>query len=450
VNQYEDFTADLVELVVARYDGALKAEHGTGRNMAPFVEQEWGAPLYDVMRRIKRLIDPSGILNPGVLLNDDRRIHLKNLKALPEVEDEIDRCIECGFCESKCPSRDLTTTPRQRIVLRREQARLRVRGDEAGLTALEEGLAYASYDTCATDGMCATACPVEIDTGAFVKRMRGKRHEPYGAAIATLAARSFGATETLARLALSLPRPARYRDLPSSAPALPRADRAEVDAVYVPSCLTRVLGEALLPEIVLKVAERAGIRLRIPADAAGTCCGMPFSSKGFDHAHDEAQARMIGKLRAWSEDGRLPVVIDTSPCAWSLGSARVLDGIAFAHDRVLPRLPIVRRVSRVAVHPVCSAVKLGLVPKLAAIARACADDVVWPLAAGCCGFAGDRGFTHPELTESATHAEARELEAAGPCDLYVSSSRTCEIGMARATGRAWGSFWNLLDEVSKP
>jgi D-lactate dehydrogenase len=159
---------------------------------------------------------------------------------------------------------------------------------------------------------------------------------------------------------------------------------------------------------------------------------------------------MIGKLRAWSHDGRLPVVLDTSPCAWSLGSAHVVDGIAFAHDVVLPRLPIVRRVRRVAVHPVCSAVKLGLTPKLAAIARACAEDVVLPLAAGCCGFAGDRGFTHPELTEAATYAEARELEAAGPCDLYVSSSRTCEIGMARATGRAWGSFWNLLDEVSKP
>ena len=32
----------LVELVVGKYDGALKAEHGSGRNMAPFVRDEWG------------------------------------------------------------------------------------------------------------------------------------------------------------------------------------------------------------------------------------------------------------------------------------------------------------------------------------------------------------------------------------------------------------------------
>jgi D-lactate dehydrogenase len=176
---------------------------------------------------------------------------------------------------------------------------------------------------------------------------------------------------------------------------------------------------------------------------------MPFSSKGFHEAHDEAQARLVERMRAWSEGGRLPVVIDTSPCAWSLGPARVLDGIAFAHDVVLPRLPIVRRVARLAVHPVCSAVKLGLAPKLVAVARACADDVVVPLAGGCCGFAGDRGFTHPELTAAATRAEAAELAAAAPCDLYVSSSRTCELGLARATGKRWVSYWNLLEEVSR-
>jgi len=449
VAQYESFTDDLVELVVARYDGALKAEHGTGRNMAPFVEQEWGAPLYDVMRRIKRLIDPDGILNPGVILNDDRRIHLKNLKALPEVEEEIDRCIECGFCESKCPSRDLTTTPRQRIVLRREQARLRARGDEAGLAALAADIRYASYDTCATDGMCATACPVEIDTGTFVKRMREEEHGAAARAAAKLAARNFGVVERGARLALNLPRPAAYRDLPGPARKGTVPFSAQADAIYLPSCITRVLGDDTLPAAIVAVAARAGIRLRIPADVEGTCCGMPFSSKGFHEAHDDVQARLLERMRAWSEDGRLPVVIDTSPCAWSLGRDRVMDGIAFAHDVVLPRLTITRRVGRVAIHPVCSAVKLGLAGKLAGIARACAEEVVVPLAAACCGFAGDRGFTHPELTEAATRAEAREIEAAGPCDLYVSSSRTCEIGMGRATAKRWVSFWNLLDEVSR-
>jgi D-lactate dehydrogenase len=451
VKQYEDFTADLVELVVARYDGALKAEHGTGRNMAPFVEQEWGADLYEVMRRIKRLIDPDGILNPGVLLNDDRRIHLKNLKALPEVEDEIDRCIECGFCESKCPSRDLTTTPRQRIVLRREQARLRARGDEAGLAALSRDLDYASYETCATDGMCATACPVEIDTGTFVKRMREEEHGTLARAAAGFAAKHFGVTERAARIASRLPKPGSFRDLPRPPSRIPRIEKGSdpLSAIYVPSCITRTLGEVALPATIVAVAKRAGIHLRIPADVEGTCCGMPFSSKGFHDAHDDVQARLLEKMRVWSQDGRLPVVIDTSPCAWSLGSAHAMDGIGFAYDVVLPRLTIARRVRRVAVHPVCSAVKLGLAPQLVAIARACAEEVVVPLAVGCCGFAGDRGFTHPELTEAATRAEAREIEAAGPCDLYVSSSRTCEIGMGRATGKSWVSFWNLLDEASR-
>jgi D-lactate dehydrogenase len=157
---------------------------------------------------------------------------------------------------------------------------------------------------------------------------------------------------------------------------------------------------------------------------------------------------MRDKVSAWSEGGRVPVVIDASPCAWNLpGLAQ--DGVAFAHDVVLPRLGITRRVRRVAVHPVCSIVKLGLVPKLLALARACAEDVVVPIAAGCCGFAGDRGFTHPELTAAATRAEAAELAAAGPCDLYVSSSRTCEIGMSRATGKRWTSIWHLLEEVSR-
>jgi D-lactate dehydrogenase len=170
VAQYERFTDDLVAMVVDRYDGALKAEHGTGRNMAPFVLREWGAEAYEIMREVKRLVDPDGILNPGVLLNDDPHAHLRHLKSLPRVEAEIDRCIECGFCESKCPSRDLTLTPRQRIVVRREQARRRAAGDRAGSDALFDGLDYAMLDTCAVDGMCATACPAPARNSKWTGR----------------------------------------------------------------------------------------------------------------------------------------------------------------------------------------------------------------------------------------------------------------------------------------
>jgi D-lactate dehydrogenase len=453
IEQYARFTEDLVAMVCDRYGGALKAEHGTGRNMAPFVEREWGGDAYAVMRDVKRLIDPDGILNPGVLLNDDPRVHLANLKSLPRVEDEVDRCIECGFCESKCPSRDLTLTPRQRIVIRREQARRSAAGDAAGRDALAFGLDYAMSDTCATDGMCATACPVGIDTGALVKRLRAEDHGMITRVAARLAARGFSGIEGVARAALlfrggRLPRPARGED---------------AAAVYFPSCVTRVLGGPLARTVV-DVAARAGLPLVIPPDVAGTCCGMPFSSKGFEEAHAIAANRAVERAWRWSAEGRLPIVVDTSPCAWSLSTChdvltpanrkrreamRIEDSILFAHDTLLPRLSMKRRVPRVAVHPVCSVVKSGLVPQLVAILRAAAAEVVVPIEAGCCGFAGDRGFTHPELTEAATRREAAELASGPPCNFYLSSSRTCEIGMSRATGCHFNSFWSLLEHVTR-
>ena len=471
IRQYERFTDDLVAMVVDRYDGALKAEHGTGRNMAPFVQREWGAEAYAIMREVKRLVDPDAILNPGVLLNDDPRVHLANLKSLPRVENEVDRCIECGFCESKCPSRDLTLTPRQRIVIRREQARRLAAGDHAGSAALRLGLDYALLDTCATDGMCATACPVGIDTGALVKRLRAEGHGAIARAAARASAAAFGGVEALARAALMLPSP--WGDLPGRAAPLPDTEAREVaDAVYFPSCVTRVLGASReergapsLASTIVEVAARAGLHLFIPDDVSGTCCGMPYSSKGFDEAHAIAASRAIERLFRWSDGGRLPIVVDASPCAFALTTCRaagdgahrerfdalrIEDAIRWAHETLLPLLPVRRRVPRVAVHPVCSAVKMGLVPELAATMRACADKVFVPVEAGCCGFAGDRGFTHPELTDAATRAEAAEIHLAGAHDFYVSSSRTCEIGMSRATGRAFRSFWSLLDEVSRP
>ncbi len=469
IARYGRFTDDLVELIVDRYDGALKAEHGTGRNMAPFLEREWGSEAYGIMREIKRMVDPDGLLNPGVLLNDDPRAHLVNLKSLPRVEDEIDRCIECGFCESKCPSRDLTLTPRQRIVIRREQARRRDAGDRAGLQALRDGLDYAMSETCAGDGMCATACPVGIDTGALVKRLRSEDHGAVSIAAASAAAGAFGTVERIARALLALPPP--WRDLPRRAAPLPEAaPRDRAAAVYFPSCLTRVLGEPRagdggrgVAHALVDVSARAGLPVHLPPDAAGTCCGMPFSSKGFEAAHAIAANRAIERFWDWSEGGRLSVVVDASPCAWSLSTCRealqdenrgrfdelrIEDAVSWAHDELLPKLEIRRRARRAAVHPVCSIVKLGLVPKLTALVRACADEVVVPVEAACCGFAGDRGFTRPELTESATRAEAGEIAAAEPCEFYVSTSRTCEIGMTRASGKVFRSIWLLLDEVS--
>jgi D-lactate dehydrogenase len=160
VDRYRRFMDVVCELVVKKYDGSLKAEHGTGRNMAPFVEMEWGTPAFRVMQRIKALLDPQGLLNPGVILNDDAQSHLKNLKPLPAADPLVDKCIECGFCEPKCPSRGLTLSPRQRIVGWREISRLDATGTEPQRSAeLKQLYDYQGIETCAACGLCATACP---------------------------------------------------------------------------------------------------------------------------------------------------------------------------------------------------------------------------------------------------------------------------------------------------
>ena len=495
IDQYARFLDDLVELVVKRYDGALKAEHGTGRNMAPFVEAEWGGDAYRIMKRLKELADPEGLLNPGVIINSDPRGHLADLKRMPVVEDEVDKCIECGYCEPKCPSRNLTTTPRQRIVVRREMQRLKDAGGKSALAALQADFPYDALDTCAVDGLCATACPVSIDTGQLTKRFRGLRHSKSANARAIGLARNFASLERWMRRGLSVGHavqsvlgtgamvaitrairsfagefPLWSADVPLPAGPRPATERANAQAVYFPTCISRVLGrlpgeatEQSLMEVFVTLARRADMPVFIPSDVEGACCGVPFSSKGFDQAHDLLVNRTIEKFYRWTDGGRLPVVIDTSPCTYGLvtcrshltpenrknfDSLRILDSVQFAHDQLLPRLTVKQKAESVALHPVCSAIKLSLVPKLEAVARACSDKVVVPLAAGCCGFAGDRGFLFPELTEAATKSEAEEIKRAGQ-DGYYSSSRTCEIGMSRASGQSYVSYLYLLELATR-
>jgi len=469
VRRYDRFMQQLAELVAVRRGGALKAEHGTGRNMAPFVATEWGEDAYRIMCDLKRLIDPEGLLNPGVILNDDPRAHVKDLKSLPTVEPEVDHCIECGFCEPLCPSRDLTLTPRQRIVVRREMARLRE--SDASATRLAELAADFLYDglaTCATDGLCATACPVEIDTGALVKRLRRLARSSTSQEVAWLVARQFSVAESLARLSLRAAKLLR-RDLPPAARwSAASTEKTGARAVYLPSCISRVVGpddrqDRPVVDLLVEVATRAGLPLWIPPDVTGHCCGLPFSSKGFDRASRLAANRTIESLWSWSEGGRLPVVVDSSPCTYTLtrcgpeltprnreflGRLRILDSIEFGHDEVLPRLPARRVEGRVALHPVCSVRKMNLEGKLVRVAQACAETAEVPLSAGCCGFAGDRGWTHPELTRAATRVEAQEVTE-GRYDGFYSTSRTCEIGLSRAVGRSYLHLWSLLERATR-
>ncbi len=501
--QYREFIDDVVELVVRKYDGALKAEHGTGRNMAPFVETEWGPEAYEIMHRLKELADPHNLLNPGVILNPDPAAHLADLKKMPVVEPEVDKCIECGYCEPKCPSRDLTLTPRQRIVVRREMQRIKdAGGNHAAYDALNRDFPYMALETCAVDGLCATACPVSIDTGKLTKRFRQLRHTTIANNIALLIAKNMRLAEFGGRFAMGaghavqsifglgtmraitrvlnkltrtimdepfwqwsaeMPRPRRG--------ALPQRPKQNADAVYFPACISRIMGalpgeqqQTTVMQALLNVADRAGVKLYVPSDIQGNCCGVPFSSKGFEAAHHASVDYTVENFYRWSNGGELAIVVDTSPCTYGLKTARphlspenqarfdklrIVDSVEYAHDILLPKLSVHRKVHSVALHPVCSATKMSIVPKLVTISNACSETVLVPRDAGCCAFAGDRGFLLPELTASATTTEA-EQAVAEDHDGYYSSSRTCEIGMTRATGKVYQSYLHLLDYVTRP
>jgi D-lactate dehydrogenase len=375
----------------------------------------------------------------------------------------------------------------------------RQRGDGAEeiLRALEDTFPYMALDTCAVDGLCATACPVSINTGDLTKLFRRLRHPEWAQNVARVLAEWFAFLEPTMRLGLwmghatqsllgpgvtvATTRAVRTlirQPFPQWSPEMPRpasgrhpfTQKVGAQAVYFPACISRVMGhlpgestEMSLVEAFVTVAKRAGKAVWIPEDVEGICCGVPFSSKGYDQGHAVAVNRAIERFWVWSDEGRLPIVIDTSPCTYGLTTCRpyltevnqgrfdrlaILDAIAFVHDEILPRLTVRRRLRSVALHPVCSVVKMNLTAKLEGIARFCCDQVTLPVTAGCCGFAGDRGFLFPELTESATRREAAEV-LAGQHEGFYSSSRTCEIGMTRATGQIYRSYIYLLEQATR-
>ncbi len=471
LERYESFMAKLVELIVDRYDGSLKAEHGTGINMAPYVEREWGEKATELMWRVKRLADPDGVLAPGVVLNRDAGAHLRNLKTTPEIEESATTCVECGFCEPVCPSRNLTTTPRQRIVLRREIAR---QPDGSPLRrALEEEYSYDGLDTCAADGSCRLACPLGIDTGRLVKELRREEHSPRAEAMALRGAKSWSTVEKASRAALRLGGPLARRTkrgagLPGPASSrLPATTRESAAAVYLPSCTNRIFGgsgDRSLAEAMVEVSARAGSPVWIPDDVAGSCCGLPWGSKGFAEAQRHKANELVERLWRWSGEAELPIVTDAASCTHAiaepgdgvlgevngerLDKLTILDSVAWAHDRLMPELEVRRRVDSATVHPTCATRQMGLAPRLRALADALADDVYVAPSATCCGFAGDRGFSHPELTAAATADQVSEL-AGRRFDAHLSSNRTCEIGLSRATGKPYESFVFLLEELTR-
>ncbi|MGW2206028.1 FAD-binding and (Fe-S)-binding domain-containing protein [Streptomyces sp. NPDC001774] len=493
VARYAAFMDEFCKLTVERYDGSLKAEHATGRNIAPFLELEWGATATELMWRTKEVIDPDGVLAPRIVLDRDPQAHLRGLKTIPRVESIADPCIECGFCEPTCPSQDLTTTPRQRIVLRREMMR---QSDGSAVEAsLLDAYGYDAVDTCAGDSTCKLACPVGIDTGALMKEFRHQRHSPREERIAALAARNFRAVEASARLAVAAAdrigdrvlsavtgaaRKAVRPDLVpewmpqipgAAARRLPRTHRPAAVAVYFPACVNRIFGAPdgvrgpSLPDAMVALSGRAGRPVWIPDDVAGTCCATIWRSKGYERGNEVMANRIVEAAWGWTAGGRLPLVVDASSC--TLGIAHevvpyltddnrelhaeltVVDSLVWAADELLPRLDVRRTVGSAVVHPTCSMRHLGDEEHLTALAGACADEVVVPADAGCCAFAGDRGMLHPELTDSATAREAAEVTAR-PFDVHLSANRMCEIGMERATGRTYQSVLLALERATRP
>jgi D-lactate dehydrogenase len=485
VERYSQFMTEVTDLVVTKYDGSLKAEHGTGRNMAPFIELEWGAEAFGLMKQLKSIFDPNDLLNPGVILNNDPKAHLQNLKPLPAAHESIDKCVECGFCEPSCVSADLTLTPRQRIAVYRQITHLTATGtDPKQLAYLNKGFEYSGITTCATDGLCATSCPVDIDTGKLIKNLRNqrvnstqkahwisKRIGGMSKAIkmllntanlfhTLLGSRIMKGISTLLHI-LSfkripkwnrfLPKGAHGIDIKNSQPQnLPRK------VVYFSSCINRTMGiskgqpdKRQLSDVLVQLLNKGGFEVIYPGNMTQLCCGMAFSSKGYSEVADQKAKELEQALIQASKSGKYPILCDMSPCLSTMKATmknlKLYEPTEFILDQLMPHLTIKPIQETITVFPVCSAKKMGLEDKLIELAEKCASKVI-VTESNCCGFAGDLGFTTPELNAHGLKGLKEQL----PEDVKrgFSTSRTCEIGLSEHTGIDYQSIVYLVDQVS--
>ena len=485
VARYEAFMQDVTQLVAVEFGGALKAEHGTGRNMAPFVELEWGHEAYQLMWQIKRLLDPQGILNPDVVLSDDPDIHLKHLKPMPAADEIVDKCIECGFCEPVCPSNGLTLTPRQRIVVWRDiQAKKRAGIDTAELERLYD---YHGVETCAATGLCAQRCPVGINTGDLVRKLRGRNADNTRAAdwlaghfstavqgarfmlhVANGAHLMMG-TRLLSKTSAAISKASHGR-VPQWTPATPQplqrlhlpnppAGDQRPRVVYLAACVSRAMGPAArdqeqepLLDTTRALLEKAGFQVVFPDDLNNLCCGQPFASKGYAEQAERKRQETLDALLKASRGGLDPIYCDTSPCTLrlvqDLGDTRlqVFDPVRFIRTHLLDRLDFEPQDNPIAVHVTCSTQHLGEAQALIDIARRCAKNVIVPEGIHCCGFAGDKGFTTPELN---AHALRSLKDAVQVCEEGISTSRTCEIGLSRHGGIDYHGLVYLVNRNSR-
>jgi D-lactate dehydrogenase len=462
--------------------------------MAPFVELEWGEKAYQYMKEIKEIFDPENILNPGVLLNSDKNIHLKNLKPLPVANDIIDKCIECGFCENICPSKAITFTPRQRIVAWREISRLI--SSDAPREKIEEMIYLFDYfgnQTCATDGLCSLSCPVDINTGVLVKELRSDKLVDSYKKLALVIANHLGLTTSIARFGLStihvfhsilgsrifgsimnLKRKLTFNKIPRWNKYIPDSNPHKLNdsisvngykkVVYFPSCISRTMGVSKdfkgEPQTVemMSLLKKCGYNVVFPENLSELCCGMPFSSKGYTDQGNKKADELLNNLSRAAENDTLPILFDTSPCTYHIReylqlnpskfrNLKIYDTVEFIHKFILPEADIEKSSEPIVIHVTCSSKKMGLDSKFIEVAEACSDNVTIPEEVHCCGFAGDRGFTYPELNDSALVNLKKQIPA--NCVNGYSNSKTCEIGLSNSSGIDYQSIVYLVNKSIK-
>ncbi len=490
IERYDRLMKAVAELVVGRYDGSLKAEHGTGRNMAPFVRQEWGDKAWQMMKELKALFDPNGLMNPGVIFNDDPDCHLKHLKALPATHPLIDKCIECGFCEINCVSSGFTLSARQRIVVQREIERLQQTGeDNATLHILKKEYDYAGDRTCAGDGLCAVACPVGINTGEYIHVVR---HEKVRNSRAAISAGAFTAAHfrhfsngvrgllftanavrnvTGDKVMSGFTKGLRYlsgNKIPLWSPALPKAAPSEVvqyytsdlKVVYFPSCLNQMMGVSKgdpdavsLMQKTVNLLNKAGYEVIFPEQRKQLCCGTIWDSKGMPDIADQKSDELQQALLKASNNGEYPVLCDQSPCLYrmrnTLKGMQLYEPVEFIEKFLIDQLDFEPTDEPVTVFATCSTRKMQLDPLVVRLAKRCSTQVMVPAGLACCGFAGDKGFTIPELNAHGLRKLREQTVAAGVKSGY-SNSRTCEIGLNTHSGIPWMSIVYLVDKCTQP
>lgn len=490
IERYDAMIRDVARLVVEKYDGSLKAEHGTGRNMASFVEYEWGEKAFGIMKRIKEIFDPLGILNPGVIFNDDKNCYLKHLKQTPVLEpgdadvavayQQINKCIECGFCEVNCTSCGFTLSSRTRIVVQREIARRKKAGEP--YEALEKAFNYPGKVTCAADGLCSMSCPMGINVADLTHQLRREGVGSAGTFAGEWVANHFHGTKNALRGVLGLAGAAHAVlgdkamevvgkglhaiGLPLWTPETPRAYRPQkidggnssLKVVYFPSCLNQMMGPAPgdkarpLVEETVELLRKAGYEVIFPERMDSLCCGTIWESKGLPDVADKKLHQLEDALWKASREGLYPVLCDQSPCLHRMrkhiDKMHLYEPAEFIWKFLRERLEFHPVDDPVSVHVTCTMRLMGLEDCIVGLAKMCSTNVTVPSGVGCCAFAGDKGMTNPELNAWALRKLRGELEAASVRE-GVSNSRTCEIGLTTHGGVPYRSIVYLVNRVTR-